>query len=82
MRPQVSGGKVSGIFPAPAARTQQSTDPVLIKILHPLFETLAESCLWLHRLQHGKMPIYLVYIFATSVVLMGWSLWAGGHGGG
>ncbi len=82
MRPQVRGGRVDGIFPAPAARTQQSTDPVLIKFLHPLFEFLAESCLWLHRLQHGKMPIYLVYIFATSVVLMGWSLWVGGHGGG
>ena len=81
MRPEVNGGKVSGIFPAPAILTQQSTDPVLIRFLQPLFVAIAKRCHWLHWVQQGKMPIYLVYIFITSVVLMAWSILAGGHGG-
>ncbi|MDA3902393.1 MAG: proton-conducting transporter membrane subunit [Desulfuromusa sp.] len=82
MRPEVSGGKVCGLFPPPTALAQHSTDPVLMRFLQPIFVAIAERCQWLHWLQQGKMPIYLVYIFVTSVVLMAWSIWAGGHGGG
>jgi hypothetical protein len=82
MRPEVSGGRVCGLFPPPTALAQHSTDPVLMRVLHPLFVAVAERCQWLHWLQQGRMPVYLVYIFVTSVVLMVWSLWAGGHGGG
>ena len=81
MRPEISGGKVSGLFPVPTMLAQHSTDPVLIRFLQPLFVAVAERCQWLHWLQQGKMPIYLVYIFVTSVVLMVWSIWAGSHGG-
>lgn len=82
MRPAVSGDKVSGLFPRSIELAQESTDPVLKKILEPLFTQIAERSQRLRWLQQGQLPIYLLYIFMTSAVLMAWSLWAGGHSGG
>lgn len=79
--PERKGGKVKGIFPAPAKLTLHSTDPALERILRPLFVDLADRCQRLRWLQQGRMHIYLLYIFIASTVLMAWSLWAGGKGG-
>ncbi|MDH3453522.1 MAG: hypothetical protein OEL80_00125, partial [Desulfuromonadales bacterium] len=81
MRPAVSGGKVDGLFPASTTLVQSTTDLVLMRFLQPLFVALADRCQRLRWLQQGQLPIYLVYIFVASAVLMAWSLWAGGHGG-
>ena len=81
MRPAVTGGKAVGFFPGPVKLAQHSTDPVLFKILTPLFTSIAIWCQRLRWLQQGRLPIYLLYIFIASTVLMVWSLWAGGHGG-
>ncbi|MGK2950784.1 MAG: hypothetical protein ACSLEZ_00175, partial [Thiobacillus sp.] len=81
MRPKVSGGKVSGFFPIAGKLAQSSSDLVLMRFLQPLFMALADRCQRLRWLQQGQLPIYLVYIFVASAVLMVWSLWAGGHGG-
>ncbi|MBE0574496.1 MAG: oxidoreductase [Desulfuromonadales bacterium] len=81
MRPKVSGGKVSGFFPISSKLAQSSTDLVLMRFLQPLFVALADRCQRLRWLQQGQLPVYLVYIFVASAVLMVWSLWAGGHGG-
>jgi formate hydrogenlyase subunit 3/multisubunit Na+/H+ antiporter MnhD subunit len=81
MRPKVTGGKVSGLFPVAGKLTQSSSDFVLIRCFQPLFVVLADRCQRLRWLQQGQLPIYLVYIFIASAVLMAWSLWAGGHGG-
>lgn len=82
LRPEVRGGQLNGFFPPPSDLSQTSTDPVLMRILQPLFMALADRCQRLRWLQQGQLPIYLVYIFIASAVLMAWSLWAGGHGGG
>ncbi|MDT8422232.1 MAG: hypothetical protein RQ724_00520 [Desulfuromonadales bacterium] len=74
MAPQVSGGKVSGLFTVPVQLAQHPPEIVLTRILHPLFVGLA-GC-W------RQLSIYLLYMFVTSAVLLAWSLWAGGHGGG
>jgi len=79
MRPVVSGGAVKGHFPVSVERSQRSSDPVLIRILQPLFLGVGERCHQLRWLQQGKLSIYLLYIFIASVVLMAWSLWAGGQ---
>lgn len=82
MRPKVTGGLVKGRFPAPAGLHQISTDPILMRVLHPLFAGIAERCQRLRWLQQGQLSIYLFYIFIASATLMAWSLWAGVHGGG
>ena len=79
MRPVVSGGAVKGHFPVAVERIQRSSDPVLIRVLQPLILGIADRCQQLRWLQQGKLSIYLLYIFIASVVLMAWSLWAGGH---
>lgn len=82
MHPAVNGTKVNGMFPVATTLVQTSNDPILMRVLLPLFVSLADRCQRLRWLQQGKMPIYLVYIFIASAVLMAWSIWAGGHGGG
>ncbi|WP_020674901.1 proton-conducting transporter membrane subunit [Geopsychrobacter electrodiphilus] len=82
MRPELHVKNVSGVFPEEGHLSQTSPDPVLIRILNPLFVALADRCQRLRWLQQGKLSIYLVYIFIASAVLMAWSLWAGGQGGG
>lgn len=81
MRPELSSLAIKGKFPKKSSLHQASTDPVLIRILQPLFVAIADRCQRLRWLQQGKLSIYLVYIFIASTVLMAWSLWAGGHGG-
>jgi formate hydrogenlyase subunit 3/multisubunit Na+/H+ antiporter MnhD subunit len=82
MTPEVTRENVRELFAAPAHIAQHSTDVVLTRILHPLFFGLAERCQRLRWLQQGQLSIYLLYIFITSALLLAWSLWAGGHGGG
>ncbi|MDY0189900.1 MAG: proton-conducting transporter membrane subunit [Desulfuromonas sp.] len=82
MRPSVTGGKVSGIAPAPTNLAQRADDPVLTVILQPLFKWMADRCQRLRWLQQGQLPIYLFYILLASTLLIAWSFWAGGHPGG
>jgi formate hydrogenlyase subunit 3/multisubunit Na+/H+ antiporter MnhD subunit len=80
LRPDVEGGIVTGPFPAPARLHEASTDPVLQRLLLPLFSRSAERCQRLRWLQQGQLPMYLLYIFVASAALMAWSLWAGRGG--
>jgi len=82
MRPTVTGGKVTRIFPQTTSLNQQSTDPILVRALQPLFLAAALRCQHLRWLQQGRLQVYLGYIFIASAMLMAWSFWAGGHGGG
>ncbi len=81
LRPVVSGGKVAEVFPQPTQLDQQSTDPLLVRALQPLFLSLAWRCQHLRWLQQGRLQVYLCYIFIASAILMAWSFWAGSHGG-
>ncbi len=82
MRPSVSVRNVNGLFPVSNALTQFSPDLVLTRFLQPLFMVLADRCQRLRWLQQGQLPIYLVYIFLTSAVLMAWIIWSDGYSGG
>ena len=82
MRPDISGGRINGMFPAPTKLAQQAHDPVLTRILLPLFISIANRFQRLRWLQQGQLPIYLCYIFITNTILMIWCLWAGRHAGG
>jgi hydrogenase-4 component B len=80
LRPEVTGGTITGLFPTPGQLQQISLDPVLTRQWRPLFAWLADRCQHLHWLQLGKLPIYLLYMFATSTLLLVWSLWTGKGG--
>jgi len=48
------------------------TETVLDRILTPIFEGVDLAFSYLRRVQHGKLHIYVLYIFATLCVLMIW----------
>ena len=43
LRPEVTGGKILGLFPAPGQLQQTSLDPVLTRQWRPLFDWLADG---------------------------------------
>jgi formate hydrogenlyase subunit 3/multisubunit Na+/H+ antiporter MnhD subunit len=81
MRPTLNIEKPKGPFPNRVRLTQTSHDPVLKRLLLPLFVAIADRCQRLRWVQQGQLSLYLLYIFITSTVLMIWSLWAGRPGG-
>lgn len=80
LQPRIEGGQVKGLFPPPGHLSQQSLDPVLTRHWQPLFSWIAERSQRLRWLQQGQLPIYLLYMFVVSTLLLAWSLWAGQGG--
>jgi formate hydrogenlyase subunit 3/multisubunit Na+/H+ antiporter MnhD subunit len=72
LRPLVSGGRPSGLFPSPENLRQEAPDPVLQRLYLPFFADVARRCWRLRWLQQGKLHVYLMYIFLTCAVLMAW----------
>lgn len=78
LAPTVDGGRVRGLLPAPAHLAQHFVDPCLQRWLLPLVTDLGVRCERLRWLQQGRLPIYLLYIFLSCALLLGWSVFAGG----
>jgi formate hydrogenlyase subunit 3/multisubunit Na+/H+ antiporter MnhD subunit len=74
LRPEVQGGVTTGLFPQTVSLRQISVDPVLTRQWQPLFEWIAQRCQRLHWLQQGQLPVYLLYMFVGSMLLLVWSL--------
>ncbi|MBW6509149.1 MAG: hydrogenase [Desulfuromonadales bacterium] len=80
LRPEVVAAPVTTFFPQAAQLSQQSSDPVLNRLLQLFFTRIANLCQRLRWFQQGRLPIYLLYIFLTCIGLMIWSLWVFGGG--
>jgi hydrogenase-4 component B len=80
LHPEISGVAVRGIFPAAATLQLESPDPVLENLFQPLGSWVADRSQRLRWLQQGRLPIYLLYMFAACTLLMAWALWAGRGG--
>ncbi len=71
---RVESHKPKGYFPAGARFRSSAPDLVLNRIVSPLVE---QSLAWvstLRRLQHGKVQLYLCYMFVFIVALFFWKL--------
>ncbi|WP_432821942.1 proton-conducting transporter transmembrane domain-containing protein [Trichloromonas sp.] len=73
LRPKETGAAPQAIFPAVETISQESADPVFQRLLAPFFSEIARRCNQLHWLQHGRLHIYLLYIFLTCFLLLAWS---------
>jgi hydrogenase-4 component B len=73
IRQRVKRPALPGIFPPPARLADLPTETVLERIIAPLFTVAGLSFAFLRRLQHGRMHVYMVYIFATLFILMLWA---------
>jgi hydrogenase-4 component B len=72
IRQRVTRPTLRGLFPAAARCSDVPTETVLERIVSPLFSLVGLSFGFLHRLQHGQMHIYILYIFVTLFILMLW----------
>lgn len=71
---RVESDKPRGYFPASARFRSSAPDPVLHRMVDPLVE---RSLAWMsvcRRLQHGKVQLYLLYMFVFIVALFVWKL--------
>ncbi|HYS42768.1 MAG TPA: proton-conducting transporter membrane subunit, partial [Geobacteraceae bacterium] len=73
IRQRLERPAVTGIFPPTARLNDLPTETVLERVIAPLFTIAGLSFAFLRRLQHGRMHVYMVYIFATLFILMLWA---------
>lgn len=73
MRQRIERPALTGLFPAGARCVDFPTETLLERIFTPLFTVAGVLFGYLHRLQHGLMHIYFMYIFATLLALMLWA---------
>ncbi len=68
-----------GIFPrgARVSAAAPARDPVLLRLLEPFTQRWARRFYDLHALQEGRLTIYLVYVLATLIALLAWSVLRG-----
>lgn len=68
---------VQGIFATATKFRQISRDPILQRGLVPIFRQTAQWAYLFRKLQAGKLNIYLLYMFLTTTLLLGWVMWLG-----
>jgi len=74
LRPAITGSSKPPLFPVAMQSRQQTIDPVLSRLVSPLFAKCAEIANTCRRLQAGQLGIYLSYFFFITIFLLGWAL--------
>ncbi|HEY5522973.1 MAG TPA: proton-conducting transporter membrane subunit, partial [Desulfuromonadaceae bacterium] len=72
MRQRIERPVLTGLFPEAARCIDRPTETILERIISPIFTLIGWTFGFLHRLQHGQMHIYMLYIFVTLFILMLW----------
>ncbi len=73
MRQRVERPDLDGLFPVRSRCIDSPTETLLERLIAPLFNGAGILFVFLHRLQHGLMQVYMLYIFATLFILMLWA---------
>ncbi len=63
-----------GAFPAAASFRTTAADPFGERLYEPFAAWWASRLARLHRLQSGRLTLYLVYVFLTVLVTLAWSV--------
>lgn len=63
-----------GLFPKHASLRTDTPDVFCERLLRPVFALLGWMALKLHRLQHGRMQLYVLYVALTLLILLTWKL--------
>lgn len=71
------GGRVSGLFPHESTFHAESADALQEGLVEPRLKRLAERLMAFRRLQHGLLPLYLLYILVALVAAFAWMLLRG-----
>ena len=73
MRQKIELPSLTGLFPGRSRCSDSPTETLLERMITPFFTGTGLFFGFLHRLQHGLMHIYMLYIFATLFILMLWA---------
>ncbi len=68
--PRRHAPKITGHFPAPAGFSRTVPEVVLELLYLPTLRRGNELLMPLRKLQHGQIPLYILYIFVTVIVLL------------
>ncbi|MEO8054502.1 MAG: proton-conducting transporter membrane subunit [Acidobacteriota bacterium] len=63
-----------GVFPVSATFRTEAADPFGERLYEPFVGRWAVRLVRLHRLQSGRLTLYLVYVFLTVLVTLAWSV--------
>ncbi|VGO20614.1 proton-conducting transporter transmembrane domain-containing protein [Pontiella sulfatireligans] len=63
---------ISSVFPAKSEFSTEVPDPVLERVILPAFRQAGRNMMKLRLLQQGRIQIYLLYVLAVLVFLLGW----------
>jgi hydrogenase-4 component B len=64
---------LSGLFPGKTLCGDNPSETLLERGIAPFFSGISILFGYLHRLQHGLMHLYMLYIFVTLFILMLWA---------
>lgn len=67
-----SSTKIVGLFPRPASFERIVPDTVLDRLVLPAFQFAERCLLWFHRLQQGRVEVYLSCILVIVLMLLFW----------
>lgn len=70
LKPEHHEPGVSGPFPKPARFSSHVLETVLDRIYLPLLKQADQRLAPLRKIQHGQIPLYILYIFLTVIVLL------------
>ncbi len=73
IRQRVVRPELNGLFPDDSHCSDTPTETLLERIVTPVFTWVGFFFGFLHRLQHGLVHIYMLYIFASLLILMLWA---------
>ena len=65
-------GAIAGVAPVSVSFQYLPEETILSRMIQPAFRVIGVAFSFLRRLQHGEVQIYILYIFATLVVLLLW----------
>jgi hydrogenase-4 component B len=74
LRPRSETPDLNGLFPKPSQFRSIVEDVVLFRLILPTIKALKQLAGRTHFIQRGQMQNYVLYIFATVVILLLWTL--------
>lgn len=72
IRTRIAVGAIAGTAPGSVAFSYLPEETILTRLVQPVFRVVGVAFSYMRRLQHGEVQIYILYIFATLVVLLLW----------
>ena len=72
VRIRIRMAEIAGLAPATGRLSYQPEETILYRLIMPASSVVGVAFSFLRRLQHGQVQLYILYIFATLLLLMLW----------